>query len=105
MHSKRSVRSFGAAVLGLSLCGASIADSNIDAAIDKIFSGQDSTHKPGCAVGVMRKGELVFQRGYGMADLERNVPVTTDSVFLIASVSKQFTAASIALLEGQGKLS
>lgn len=105
MHFKRIVRSFSAAVLGLSACGATVADSNIDAAIDGIFAGQDSTHTPGCAVGVMRKGKIVFQRGYGMADLEHNVPVTPETVFLIASISKQFTAASIALLEEQGKLS
>jgi CubicO group peptidase (beta-lactamase class C family) len=54
--------------------------------------------------GVIRDGETVFAKAYGMANLELNVPLSTRSVFSIASVSKQFTAASIALLALEGKL-
>ena len=60
---------------------------------------------PGCAVGVSRNGTLDHARGYGMADLEHDVPVTPRSVFSVASISKQFTAFSIGLLAQEGKLS
>ncbi|UCG89278.1 MAG: serine hydrolase, partial [Gemmatimonadota bacterium] len=53
------------------------------------------THTPGCAVGVVRDGELVFKRGYGMANLEYGIANSSASVFRIGSVSKQFTAAAI----------
>lgn len=59
---------------------------------DRIF-GAFNTHTPGCAVGVESHGVVVLKSGYGMADLERNVPITTDTVFESGSVAKQFTAA------------
>lgn len=91
--------------LGLSVSAVGMADASIDTAIDSVFSNQSSTRGPGCAVGVMRKGEIVFQRGYGMADLEQNTAITPQTAFQIASVSKQFTATAFALLEEQGKIS
>src|SRR5206468_8190249 len=45
-------------------------------AIDAIFKAHDTPHSPGCALGVMRDGRLAYARGYGMADLERRVPIT-----------------------------
>jgi CubicO group peptidase (beta-lactamase class C family) len=67
---------------------------------------KDWTHKdgPGCAVAVVQRGKVVHAKGYGMADLERDVPITPDTVFDIASTSKQFTAAAILLLAADGKL-
>lgn len=73
--------------------------------VDQLFREWDKPMSPGCALGVIRDGELIYERGYGMADLEHNIPLTSESVFYIASMSKQFTAASIALLAQQGKLS
>jgi CubicO group peptidase (beta-lactamase class C family) len=64
-----------------------------------------SAQSPGCAVGVTRGGALVFAKGYGMADLEHDRPITLDTRFNIASVSKQFTAMSIVLLSLDGRLS
>jgi CubicO group peptidase (beta-lactamase class C family) len=64
-----------------------------------------SPQTPGCAVGVSRAGSLVFAKGYGMADLEHDTPITPDTRFNIASVSKQFTAMSIVLLSLDGRLS
>jgi len=75
------------------------------AKIDAIFSRFDHRDSPGCIVGVTRAGKIVFEKGYGMADLERDVPITPASIFHVASISKQFTAMSILLLEQQGKLS
>ena len=75
------------------------------ARIDAVFADQNKPHVPGCALGVMRNGALAYGRGYGWADLERNVPITTASLFDIGSTSKQFAAASIALLVAEHKLS
>lgn len=74
------------------------------AQVDRIFGGFN-THTPGCAVGVASRGSVVLTAGYGMADLERNVPITPQTVFESGSVAKQFTAASLLLLARQGKLS
>jgi CubicO group peptidase (beta-lactamase class C family) len=74
-------------------------------AVNAIFAGYSSSGSPGCAVSVTRDGSTVFQRGYGLADIEQNVPITPQSAFYAASVSKQFTAAAIALLVLRGQLS
>ena len=74
------------------------------ARIDAVFKAYDKPHVPGCALGVMQNGQLAYGRGYGWADLERNVPITTASLFDIGSTSKQFVAASISLLVQEHKL-
>jgi len=74
-------------------------------AIDSLFKAYDTPHSPGCALGVMRDGGLAYARGYGMADLERQVPITPSTAFDIGSTTKQFTAASLALLVADGKIS
>src|SRR3989442_3412059 len=74
------------------------------AAIDSVFSRYDHTGTPGCALGVFRDGRMVYQRGYGMADLNQGIAITPRTVFYLASTSKQFTAMSIALLAEQGKV-
>src|SRR5512136_644308 len=73
--------------------------------VDRIFERWDKTNSPGCALSVMKDGRIVYKRGYGMADLDHNVIITPATVFHVASVSKQFTAASILLLAQEGKLS
>ena len=73
--------------------------------VDEIFADYDNTRSPGCAVGVIHDGEFVLRRGYGMANLEHGLPLTSESVFRIGSTSKQFTAASVLLLVEEGKLS
>ena len=73
--------------------------------IDAIFTEWDKSDSPGCALAVVQDGKIVYKRGYGIANLEQNIPITNKSVFYLGSVSKQFVAASIALLEEQGKLS
>lgn len=72
--------------------------------IDSLFA-EYTSESPGVAVVVVRGGQIIFQKGYGMANLEYKVPVTPQTVFNIASVSKQFTAFAIYLLEKQGKIS
>lgn len=72
--------------------------------IDKTLS-QYHPENPGCQLAISRNGQLIFSKAWGMADLERNVPLSTRSILEAGSVSKQFTAAAILLLEQQGKLS
>ncbi len=74
-------------------------------AVDAIFADVTSTESPGCAVAVFRDGRIAYERGYGMADLEHDVPITPASVFYVGSLSKQFTAFAVALAAGDGKLS
>jgi CubicO group peptidase (beta-lactamase class C family) len=73
--------------------------------VDKVFEKWNSTKTPGVAVAVVKNGEIIFKKGYGMANLEYDIPVTPKTIFHIASVSKQFTVFSILLLEKDGKLS
>jgi len=74
------------------------------AKIDALFADYARPDSPGCAIGVMRDGGMLYSKGYGMADLERSMPITPASVFDIGSTSKQFAAASILLLQADGKL-
>jgi CubicO group peptidase (beta-lactamase class C family) len=71
--------------------------------IDELFAY--NLHSPGCSVGVIRDGRFVFRKSYGKASLELGTPLTPESVFYMASVSKQFTAASVVLAAEQGFLS
>lgn len=73
--------------------------------VDAIFAPWNGTRTPGCAVGISRDGVLDYARGYGMSNLEYDVAITPESIFLVGSISKQFTAFSIALLAQDGKLS
>src|ERR1700685_3741692 len=72
--------------------------------VDHIFAAFN-THTPGCAVGVSEHGTVALRAGYGMADLERGVPVSADTVFESGSDAKQFTAIGILRLAQQGKIS
>jgi CubicO group peptidase (beta-lactamase class C family) len=73
--------------------------------VDAIFAPWNGKTTPGCAVGISRDGVLDYARGYGMSNLEYDVKITPQSIFHIASISKQFTAFSIGLLAQEGKLS
>src|SRR5262245_65668351 len=59
---------------------------------------------PGCAAAVSLNGELVFEKAFGLADLEFNIPNTPQTIFESGSVAKQFTAAALVLLQQEGKL-
>lgn len=72
--------------------------------VDAVFAEWDEPDSPGCALGVIQDGKLVYARGYGQASLEHSVPITSRTIFDIGSTSKQFTAASIGLLVQDGKL-
>jgi CubicO group peptidase (beta-lactamase class C family) len=72
--------------------------------VDVVFAKYTST-TPGCAVGVGENGTPALTKGYGMSDLEHDVPITPDTIFEAGSVSKQFTATAVLLLAREGKLS
>ena len=80
-------------------------DAPSAARVDSVFAGFDRRDAPGCALAVLRAGTTVYTRGYGMADLEHDVPITAGTTFYLASVSKQFTAYSVILLARDGRLS
>ena len=85
----------------LSACAVGqVGKEKIDGIFRPIVNGQG----PGMAVGVIRDGKLVFAKGYGLADMEKKTPITPDTDFRLASVTKQFTAMSIMLLVHDGKL-
>ncbi|MEO8578367.1 MAG: serine hydrolase domain-containing protein, partial [Gemmatimonadales bacterium] len=84
--------------------GSGLSRSQI-ARIDSIFAPYDAADVPGCALALSRHETVVFERAWGIADLEHSVPITPETIFEAGSVSKQFTAAAILRLVQQGKLS
>lgn len=78
---------------------------SLEEKVDELFAEWDKPNSPGCALGVIKDGRLIYARGYGMANLEYDIPITSKTVFRIGSTSKQFTAMCIALLAERGKLS
>jgi CubicO group peptidase (beta-lactamase class C family) len=73
--------------------------------IDQIMSLWDTKDSPGASIAVVQNDQIVFSKGYGLANLEYDIPIETNSIFHIASISKQVTAFAILLLEEEGKLS
>ena len=95
-------------VAGTALCAPVLLTAQkapAPADIDRVFAAFDKPGSPGCALAVVRDGAIVYERGYGQAELEWGIPIAPNTVFNIGSVSKQFVAAAIVLLAEQGKLS
>lgn len=76
-----------------------------EASADRLFAQWDRADSPGAGVVVVKDGAIVHLRGYGCADLEHRVPITPQTRFDVASVAKQFTGMSVAMLVQQGRLS
>ena len=77
----------------------------LKAKVDQLFAEWNRSNSPGAALAIVREGEVVYKQGYGIANLEYDVPITTTTIFDIASVSKQFAAFAIATLSHEEKLS
>ncbi|MBC2658904.1 beta-lactamase family protein [Pseudomonas sp. MSSRFD41] len=92
------------ATLLLSLGSTTLANAAATPAFDQVFRDL-KPDQPGCAAGVMRDGKVIWSAGYGIANLQTGAPIRTDTLFNLASVSKQFTAFAILQLEAQGRLS
>ena len=78
---------------------------SLEAKVDQVFAEWDRPDSPGAALSVIRDGEIIYKRGYGMANLEYDIPIAPTTIFDIASVSKQFAGFAIATLLHKGKLS
>lgn len=110
---RRAVSVLGAialAVLLILLFGTRRAHARVQppgasSAIDAVFADLTKPGSPGCAVGVFQDGQIAYQRGYGTASVEHDVPITPETVFYVGSVSKQFTAFAAALAIQKGSLS
>ncbi|MBL8237128.1 MAG: beta-lactamase family protein [Bryobacterales bacterium] len=85
---------------GIAIWAASPEEQRVDAVFER-YAKADS---PGCALGVLRAGETILAKGYGLADLEHRLPLTPRTRFYMASVSKQFTSMALLLAEADGKL-
>jgi CubicO group peptidase (beta-lactamase class C family) len=72
---------------------------------DALFDGLIQTNDPGLAVLVAQNGKILIEKCYGLADVEHHLPVTAQTTFRIASITKQFTAAAILRLQEERKLS
>ena len=72
---------------------------------DSVFERFDRTDSPGCALGVYQDGKVLYARGYGMASLEHGVALSPRSVLDVGSISKQFTAMAMLMLQKEGRLS
>src|SRR5215471_18391031 len=106
---------YSAIVLWICLIGISAfgqANKNIRAAekpltgkVDEVFSRFEKPESPGCALAVIKDGQIAYERGYGMSNLEYGIPISPSSIFHVASISKEFTAMAIVLLSQHGKLS
>ena len=89
---------------GVAVAAATVDESERSKQADALFARWDKPTVPGAAVAVIHRGKIVYERGFGAANLEYGIPVKPETVFHVASVSKQFTAAAILLLAQDGKL-
>jgi CubicO group peptidase (beta-lactamase class C family) len=76
-----------------------------DKQVDSVFKALNTPDTPGASVAVVENRKIVLEKGYGIANLEYEIPIKPETVFHVASVSKQFTAMAIVLLESDRKLS
>ena len=91
--------------VALGLCTVALGADERSAAVDGLFSRYNpGPGHPGCAVAVIQDERVVYTHAYGLANLELDVPLTTSSVFAIASTTKQFTGFAVQLLRSRGKL-
>jgi len=93
-------------VLGICLLAVTCdASSRNNAKVDQLFAQWDRKDSPGAAIVIVKDGSVVYEHGYGFANLEDGIAITPQTRFDVASVAKQFTGLSVAMLVGQGKLS
>src|SRR5262245_15956256 len=106
-HSVLGPAAFVLLALSSPLAGQQIigARDNLAIRADSVFRAFDRTDSPGCALGVYQNGAIRYARGYGMASLEHEEPLSPRSVLDVGSISKQFTAMAMLILAKEGKLS
>ena len=72
--------------------------------MDAIAEKSISPDEPGCSIGIIQNKEFIFKKSYGLANIEHQIPLSSQSVFRMASVSKQFTAFAVLLLADDGAI-
>ena len=85
--------------------GQSKQDKQLEKKLDELLSSKFSLSEPGVEVLVAKKGEIIYKKAFGSANLELNIPIKPDMVFKLGSITKQFTAVAILQLVEQGKIS
>lgn len=93
-----------AALLVVSVGSSAQVGSSPDRRVDSLFASYNQGTSPGVAVAVVRDGKLLLSKGYGLASIENHVPVTPNTAFDLASVSKQFTGLAVAMLVEDGRV-
>lgn len=79
--------------------------ADLTSRVDGLFAKWNRRDSPGCAVGIVHRGQVIYSKGFGSADLEYQVPNTPQTVFDVMSFSKSLTCVSVALLMDEGKIS
>ena len=106
--SRRSITPLTVILILTSFCLAQVPEKDkVIAGAERAFEKAAKTNPmpaPGCAVGVSLEGQTVFEKAFGLAEMEHNIPNTAQTIFESGSVAKQFTAAALVLLEQDGKL-
>lgn len=108
---RSDLRVFGFAILvliGLSSCTATaqtLTTKQLASGFDMLLSEQFKPGETGCAALVAQKGQIIYKKAFGIANLELNVSMQPDMIFRIGSITKQFTAVAILQLMEQDKLS
>ena len=99
------------AVMVLVGCGAPAAPEispelaqKLDRLVEKLEQMRETLHVPGMAIAVVMDDEVVMTRGFGVTDIERNTPVTPETIFAIGSTTKAFTSALVAMMVDEGKM-
>lgn len=78
---------------------------SMNLSIDSLFLDYDRADSPGCAIAIIQDGEVIYKKSFGQANLEYDIPITSNTIFNVGSIAKQFTAFAILLLEQEGKVS
>jgi len=91
--------------LSTPLYGQSKQDKELVKVLDQVLAAQFKPGRPGCAVLIAKKGQIIYNNAFGSADLELNVKVQPTMVFRLGSITKQFTSIALLQLVEQGKIS
>lgn len=89
----------------ISVCTVNITNAqDFSRRVDSLFRQWDNTESPGCSLAIVKDGEIIYEKGYGMANLMYGIPNAPDTKYRIASSSKQFTSMAVLLLDEEGLL-
>jgi len=89
----------------LFLSAVGYSQENVSDKIDRLLSAYDKPNSPGMSIGVIQNGKLIYSKGLGLASVENKLPNTSTTVFEVASIAKQFTAACIWVLVQKKQIS